>query len=166
MPRGYDKPLYILPFDHRGTFETKMFGWEGDLSPEQTAQIAAAKQVIYDGFKAAIAAGVPKDKAGILVDEQFGEAILRDAAANGYATSCPAEKSGQDEFDFEYGDDFARHIEAFRPTFCKVLVRYNPGADAQMNRRQAARLKTLSDYLAGAGRSRYMFELLVPPTKE
>jgi len=166
MPRGYDKPLYILPFDHRGTFETKMFGWEGDLDAEQTGQIAAAKQVIYDGFKAAIAAGVPKAKAGILVDEQFGTAILKDAAANGYATSCPAEKSGQDEFDFEYGADFARHIEAFHPTFCKVLVRYNPGADAEMNRRQAARLKTLSDYLAGAGRSRFMFELLVPPTKE
>jgi len=166
MPRGYTKPLYILPFDHRGTFETKMFGWEGDLDAEQTGQIAAAKQVIYDGFKAAIAAGVPKDKAGILVDEQFGTAILKDAAANGYATSCPAEKSGQDEFDFEYGADFAKHIEAFHPTFCKVLVRYNPGADAEMNRRQAARLKTLSDYLAAAGRSRFMFELLVPPTKE
>jgi len=166
MPRGYQKPLYILPFDHRGTFETKMFGWEGDLDAEQTAEIAAAKQVIYDGFKAAIAAGVPKDKAGILVDEQFGTAILKDAAAHGYATSCPAEKSGQDEFDFEYGADFAKHIEAFHPTFCKVLVRYNPGADAEMNRRQAARLKTLSDYLAAAGRSRFMFELLVPPTKE
>jgi len=166
MPRGYTKPLYILPFDHRGTFETKMFGWEGDLDAEQTGQIAAAKQVIYDGFKAAVAAGVPKDKAGILVDEQFGTAILKDAAAHGYATSCPAEKSGQDEFDFEYGADFAKHIEAFHPTFCKVLVRYNPGADAEMNRRQAARLKTLSDYLAAAGRSRFMFELLVPPTKE
>ena len=44
-------------------------------------------------------------------------------------TACPAEKSGQDEFDFEYGEDFARHIEAFDPTFCKVLVRYNPEGD-------------------------------------
>ena len=127
---GYDQPLYILPFDHRGSFETKMFGWHGDLSAAQTAEIAAAKQVIYDGFKAAVAAGVPKEKAGILVDEQFGAAILRDAAANGYTTACPAEKSGQDEFDFEYGDDFAKHIEAFHPTFCKVLVRYNPEGDA------------------------------------
>ena len=127
---GFDQPLYILPFDHRGSFQTKMFGWNGDLTAEQTAEIAAAKQVIYDGFKAAVAAGVPKEKAGILVDEQFGAAILRDAAANGYTTACPAEKSGQDEFDFEYGDDFAKHIEAFHPTFCKVLVRYNPEGDA------------------------------------
>src|SRR5262249_21054215 len=130
MTIGYDKPLYVLPFDHRGTFQKNMFGWTGALSPTQTAEIAAAKQVIYDGFKAAIAAGVAKEKAGILVDEQFGSAILRDAAQEGYATACPAEKSGQDEFDFEYGDDFARHIEAIRPTFCKVLVRYNSEGDA------------------------------------
>src|SRR5260370_40979962 len=142
MNIGYDKPLYIQPFDHRGSFKTKMFGWKGTLTEEQTAQIAAAKQVIYDGFKAALAAGVPEEKAGILVDEQFGAAILRDAAAKGYTTACPAEKSGQDEFDFEYGDHFAEHIEAFHPTFCKVLVRYNPEGDADLNHRQSHRLRT------------------------
>jgi 5-dehydro-2-deoxygluconokinase len=162
---GYNRPLYILPFDHRGSFETKMFGWHGDLTPAQTAEIAAAKQVIYDGFQAAIAAGAPKEKGGILVDEQFGAAILRDAKANGFATACPAEKSGQDEFDFEYGDDFAQHIEKIQPTFCKVLVRYNPEGDAVLNRRQTARLKKLSDYLHSQSESRFMFELLVPAEK-
>jgi 5-dehydro-2-deoxygluconokinase len=159
---GYAHPLYILPFDHRGSFETKMFGWHGDLTPAQTAEIAAAKQIIYDGFQAAIAAGAPKEKGGILVDEQFGAAILRDARANGFHTACPAEKSGQDEFDFEYGDDFARHIEKFQPTFSKVLVRYNPEGDAVLNERQTARLKKLSDYLHFQSESRFMFELLVP----
>ena len=111
-------------------------------------------------------AGVPKEKAGILVDEQFGAAILRDASAAGYTTACPAEKSGQEEFDFEYGEDFGKHIEAFHPTFCKVLVRYNPEGDAELNRRQAARLKRLSDYLhSNQSRSRFMFELLVPAEK-
>ena len=117
--------------------------------------------MIYDAFKAAVAGGVPKERAGILVDEQFGATILRDAAKKGYITACPAEKSGQDEFDFEYGADFARHIEEFNPTFCKVLVRYNPEGDPELNRRQAARLKQLSDYLHASGRL-YMFELLVP----
>src|SRR6266446_6137655 len=149
IARGFDKPLYIQPFDHRGSFETGMFGWKGALTAEQTAQIAAAKQVIYDGLKAAVAGGVPKEKAGILVDEQFGAAILRDAAVHGYVTSCTAEKSGQEEFDFEYGEDFAKHIEAFQPTFCKVLVRYNPEGDQALNRRQAGRLKQLSEYLHG-----------------
>src|SRR5437660_6311647 len=105
---GFDKPLYILPFDHRGSFQVKMFGWKGALTAEQTAEIAAAKQVIYDGFKAAVQDGVREEKAGILVDEQFGSAILRDAAAHRYTTACAVEKSGQDEFDFEYGEEFAK----------------------------------------------------------
>jgi myo-inositol catabolism protein IolC len=162
---GFDRPLYILPFDHRGSFQTKMFGWKGTLTPEQTAQVAAAKQVIYDAFKAAVHDGVDGRKAGILVDEQFGGAILRDAAAHGYTSACPAEKSGQDEFDFEYGDDFAKHIENIRPTFSKVLVRYNPEGDRALNTRQAARLKRLSDYLHGKGDTLFMFELLVPAEK-
>src|SRR5207248_4609914 len=147
MSVGFDRPLYVLPFDHRGSFQAKMFGWKGALTPEQTAEIASAKAVIYDAFKTALAGGVPKDRAGILVDEQFGAAILRDAAKHGYITACPAEKSGQDEFDFEYGADFAQHIEAFNPTFCKVLVRYNPEGDRTLNQRQEGRLKRLSDYL-------------------
>ena len=162
---GFDKPLYILPFDHRGSFQKKMFGWDGELSLQQTGEIAAAKQVIYDAFTAAMRAGVPRDKAGILVDEQFGATILRDAAAAGYATCCPAEKSGQDEFDFEYGEDFGKHIEAFHPTFCKVLVRYNPEGNQVLNQRQSARLERLSDYLHSKSQSRLMFELLVPAEK-
>ena len=166
MTRGYDRPLYFLPFDHRGSFKTGMFGWKGALTPEQTAQIAGTKQVIYDGFKTAIAAGVQKEKAGILVDEQFGAAILRDARAQGYTTACPAEKSGQEEFDFEYGGDFAKHIEALQPTFCKVLVRYNPEGDQALNRRQSARLNRLSEYLhREESRSQFLFELIVPPEK-
>jgi myo-inositol catabolism protein IolC len=163
---GFNKPLYILPFDHRGSFQKKMFGWDGELTSTQTEEIAAAKRVIYDAFQSAIQAGVPKGKAGILVDEQFGAEILRDAGTEGYITCCPAEKSGQDEFDFEYGQAFAGHINTFRPTFCKVLVRYNPEGDPALNRRQVTRLKRLSDYLHGErGRSVFMFELLVPAEK-
>jgi len=122
--------------------------------------------VIYDAFRAAVHVRVPRDKAGILVDEQFGASILYDAVRESYFTSVPAEKSGQDEFDFEYGDDFGAHIEAFHPTFCKVLVRYNPEGDQSLNQRQTARLKRLSEYLhSDQSRSRFMFELLVPAEK-
>jgi len=162
---GFDRPLYVLPFDHRGSFETGMFGWKGALTPEQRAQIAEAKQVIYDGFKLAVAAGVPKQKAAILVDEQFGAAILRDAKADGFTIACPVEKSGQDEFDFEYGEDFPSHIEAFQPTFCKVLVRYNPEGNRALKQRQTDRLKRLSHYLHSKSQSFFMFELLVPAEK-
>jgi len=165
-PRGFTQPLYILPFDHRGSFETKMFGWHEPLTSQQTAEIAAAKRVIFDGFQKAIADGVDKAKAAILVDEQFGAAILRDAAALGYHFAMAAEKSGQEEFDFQYGEDFAEHIEAFQPTFSKVLVRYNPEGYPPLNREQASRLHRLSEYLQTAGRALFMFELLVPAERQ
>jgi 5-dehydro-2-deoxygluconokinase len=165
MPRGWDRPLYVQPFDHRGSFQSGLFGWKPPLSEAQTAEIAGSKRIIYDGFLTALSAGAPAAKSAILVDEQFGAALLRDAKAKGIITACPAEKSGQEEFEFEYGEDFQRHIEAFDPTFCKVLVRYNPEGDRALNQRQAARLRRLSEYLVRADRSRFMFEMLVPAEK-
>jgi len=165
MTVGYDKPLYILPYDHRSSFEKGLYGWTGTLNQEQTDQIAKTKEVIYDAFKLALTKGVPREFGGILVDEQFGAAILRDARQNNFITCMPAEKSGQAEFQFEYGDRYAAHIEEFKPTFVKVLVRYNPEDDEVLNRRQAKRLKTLSDYLHRQGHN-FMFELLVPATPE
>src|SRR4051794_15688461 len=104
---GYTKDLFILPFDHRGSFQAKLFGIK-DREPtaEETKVIASYKKIIYDGFKLALANGVPADKAGVLVDEQFGAEIARDAVKNGISLSMPAEKSGGDEFDFEYGHQF------------------------------------------------------------
>ncbi len=165
MAIGYNKPLYLLPYDHRSSFEKGLYGWSGALSAEQTERIAKTKEVIHDAFKRALAQGLSKDRAGILVDEQFGAAILRDAARNGFTTAMPAEKSGKAEFEFEYGDDWAAHIEAFKPTFVKVLVRYNPEDDEALNRRQAARLKLLADYCHNHSHY-FMFEMLVPATHE
>ena len=161
MTAGYDKPLYVLPFDHRHSYGSEVFGFHEPMTNEQIAVVADSKQVIYEGFKAAVAAGAPKGKCGILVDEEFGSAILRNARADGFITAMPTEKSGQHEFDFEYGDDFAAHIETFDPTFTKVLVRYNPDDDRRGNVRQLGRLKQLSDYLHAHNRL-YMFEMLVP----
>ena len=161
MITGYDQPLYILPFDHRHSYIEGLFHWKAPLAPAQVAEIVASKQVIYDGFKAAAADGALRGRAGILVDEQFGAEILRDAAAQGFITCMSTEKSGQDEYDFEYGEDFAHHIEAVNPTFAKVLVRYNPEGDPALNARQVDRLRRLSDYLARTKRL-FMFELLVP----
>lgn len=162
MPLGYDGPLYILPFDHRHSYGAEVFGYREPMTPEQIADVAASKQVIYAGFKQAVAAGVPREAAGILVDEEFGADVLRDAAQAGFIRAVPIEKSGQEEFDFEYGDRFVAHIEKFDPTFVKVLVRYNVSADAASRARQRTRLKQASDYCGLSGR-RLMFELLVPP---
>lgn len=164
MSAGYDRPLYLLPFDHRQSYVTGMFKFEPPLTQAERDQVVQSKELIYEGFRQALSDGVAKERAGILVDEEFGAGILRDATKNGYVTALSVEKSGSDEFEFEYGDAFAEHIEAFAPTFAKVLVRYNPEDDAALNRRQAGRLRRLSDYCRGAGRH-FMFELLVPATK-
>jgi myo-inositol catabolism protein IolC len=162
MVTGYTRPLYILPFDHRSSYISGLFGWKEPLNPEQINAVASSKRVIYAGFEHALADHVPQDRVGILVDEEFGSAILRDAASKSYTTAVSVEKSGQDEFEFAYGDDFAQHIEAVHPTFAKVLVRYNPDGDAALNQRQASRLARLSDFLHQAN-TLFMFELLVPP---
>ncbi len=161
MTLGYDKSLYILAFDHRGSFQKKFFGITGAPNEEETARIADAKTVIYEGFLRALADGAPRDAAGILVDEQFGADIVRKARAEGLVFAMPVEKSGQDEFDFEYGADFGAHIEEFDPVFSKVLVRYNPAGDHELNLRQAEKLKMLGDWLHERDR-KFLFELLVP----
>ncbi len=141
---GYTKTLAMLPFDHRASYISGLFGWKEPLNVEQALTVAESKRVIYEGFKKA---RIPKEEAGILVDEQYGVGILRDARQQGTITACPVEKSGQEEFDFVYGDDFAQHIEAMQPTFAKALVRYNPEGNRALNQRQTQRLKRLSDYL-------------------
>ena len=160
MDIGYTDPLYILAFDHRGSFQKKLMGIAGEPNPEEAARISDAKKVIFEGFRQAIGDGAPRASAGLLVDEQFGADTARTAEAEGYLFAMPVEKSGQDEFDFEYGDAFGEHIEAFDPKFTKVLVRYNPEGDQEMNARQAVRLRTLSDWLHERGR-KFLFELLV-----
>jgi myo-inositol catabolism protein IolC len=164
MALGYDGKLYILAFDHRGSFQKKMFGIQGEPTPEETRTISDAKHLIFEGLLKAAESGAEPGVTGCLVDEQFGGDIPRQAKERGLVLAMPVEKSGQDEFDFEYGDQFGDHIERFDPDFTKVLVRYNPDGDAEMNRRQAERLRRLSDWLHERDR-KFLFELLVPAEK-
>jgi myo-inositol catabolism protein IolC len=161
MELGYGKPLYILAFDHRGSFQKKFFGVTGTPTAEEAARISDAKTVIFEGLHHALSEGMSAESAGALVDEQFGADIARKAKADGITLAMPVEKSGQDEFDFEYGEAFGAHIEEFDPTFSKVLVRYNPEGDRSMNERQTGRLKRLGGWLHERDR-RFLFELLVP----
>ncbi len=161
MTLGYDQKLYILAFDHRGSFQKKFFGIQGEPDAEQTAIIADAKHLIFEGVLQAVGSGADASITGVLVDEQFGSTVPEEARARGLKLAMPAERSGQNMFDFQYGDDFGEHIERFDPDFTKVLVRYNPDGDAEENRVQLGKLKRLSDWLEQHGR-KFLFELLVP----
>jgi len=161
---GYDKPLYILAFDHRGSFQKDLFGITGTPDLSQSQQISDAKQIISEAFELVLRDGIERGALGMLVDEQYGAGIARRARQTGAALAMPVEKSGQAEFDFEFGADFGHHIEEFDPTFSKVLVRFNPEGDGELNKRQAERLRELSDWLHERGR-KFLFELLVPATQ-
>src|SRR5258706_6455660 len=161
MPLGYDGKLYILAFDHRGSFQKKWFGLGDEITQEDTNRITDAKTLIYEGLELALGSGAKPSITGALVDEQFGGDVPSRAKEHGIKLAMPVEKSGQNEFDFQYGDDFGAHIEKFDPDFSKVLVRYNSDGDAQMNARQTERLKRLADWLHEHDR-KFLFELLVP----
>src|SRR5215475_1397230 len=163
MSLGYDKPLYLMAFDHRGSFEHGLFGATPPVSAQVHEQITAAKELIFDAHLAALAAGAPQAFCGVLVDEEFGASVASRAKKEGVPLAMPVERSGEDEFGFEYGADFGTHIEEFDPTFAKVLVRYNPAGDATVNRRQTGQLGTLSRWLRRHNR-KFLFELLVPAT--
>ena len=161
MALGYDGKLYILAFDHRGSFQKKMFGIEGDPTEEETKTISDAKKLIFEGMEKAVERGLDAGSAGVLVDEQFGSDIPELAGEHGLSLTMPVEKSGQNEFDFQYGDEFGDHIAKYDLLASKVLVRYNPDGDAEMNERQSKRLKRLADWLHDNDR-KFLFELLVP----
>lgn len=148
---GYNKNLFILPFDHRASF-AKMFGFT-NLTPEEKNYIISAKKLIYEAFKKAVSQSVPKDQASILVDEEYADEILKDAIAQGFTTILTTEKSGQEGFSFEYGDKFGEHLEKYNPTFAKALIRYKPDADW-------TNLKTLSDYCHTHG-YKFLLEMLM-----
>ena len=164
MPLGYEGKLYILAFDHRGSFQKKWFGLGDEITQEDTDRITDAKVLIYEGLELALSQGAEPSITGALVDEQFGDGIPQRAKDHGIKLAMPVEKSGQNEFDFQYGDDFGAHIEQFDPDFSKVLVRYNPDdPDTEMNQRQLERLKRLAEWLHEHDR-KFLFELLVPAT--
>ena len=164
MALGYDGKLYILAFDHRGSF-TKMFGVTGKPTPEETETIADGKRVIFEGMLDAVRQGAEAGATGVLVDEQFGSNIPEMAREHNLKLAMPVEKSGQEEFDFEYGDDFPAHIEKFNPGFLQGAGPLQPRRRRRDEQGAGRRLKRLADWLHENDR-KFLFELLVPATEE
>ncbi len=161
---GYEKPLYILPFDHRGFFK-KAFGFSEKLNEEERLQIIRAKELIFDGVERALAAGLPHASTAILVDEEFGKTVFEKAKHLNLITCLTVEKSGTAEFEFEYGEHFFEHLEKHRPSFAKALVRYNPDDSPEKNARQREKLRSLSETCRKIGIG-LLIEPLIPPTEE
>ena len=65
MAIGYDGKLYILAFDHRGSFQKRMFEIDGDPTAEERATIVDSKHLVYEGMVRAAQTGqVAEDQLG------------------------------------------------------------------------------------------------------
>jgi len=164
-PPSAAQPLFILAMDHRDSFGRTLFGVTGTPTGEQLASMRSAKSLIFAAAERLAGTDIGSGQLGILVDEQLGADVARRAKAAGFVLAMPAEVSGSDRFRFEYGDDFAQHIEAFDPDWVKVLVRFNPADPAELQQDQIGTLRRLGDWI-GTHRRHWMIELLVPPTRE
>jgi myo-inositol catabolism protein IolC len=151
----------MLAFDHRSSFSRDLLGIQATPTPFEARRVSDIKNIVYEGFQLALIDGLERNSAGLLVDEQYGAKIARSARGEGVVLAMPVERSGRAEFEFEFGEEYSRHIEDFDPTYAKVLVRYNPEGDAELNRRQSDRLRKLSNWLRRRDR-KLLFELLVP----
>jgi myo-inositol catabolism protein IolC len=157
-------PLLILAMDHRDSF-AKLFGvTDGEPSPADEAAMRAAKLLIYHGVRDA-RSQLDGGQAGVLVDEELGAAVLREARDDRLVVAMPVEKSGQRLFALQYGDDTEAHIEKFTPDYVKVLVRMNPADSADDTAHQLAGLAALSKLLTQRS-TPFIYELLVPATDE
>lgn len=162
---SYNQPLYILPFDHRSSFFKLFTSDNRELAKEESDKLKEYKMVIYEGFKYGLNLGVPKDEAAILVDEEFGEEVIKNAKSDDVMFAVATEKSGQSEFVFEYGDDFGDHLIRLQPTFAKALLRYNPEDDEELKKRQCERLHKLSEF-AKQHQMKFLVEPLIKPSDQ
>ena len=146
MNLGYDQQLYILAFDHRGSFQKKFFGIQGEPDDEQTAIIADAKHLIFEGMLQAVGAGADASATGVLVDEQFGSTVPAEAHEKGLKLAMPAERPART-------CSTSSTATTSASTSC-VRSRLHQGAGALQprgrraeNSEQLGKLKRLSDWL-------------------
>jgi len=146
-----------LPFDHRNSFAKDILGLE-KVSRSDEERIKELKKIIFQGFLLSLR-GKDKKSFGILVDEKYGEDILKEAKKRKTTIALPVEKSGTQKLKLEYKDKFKEHINKFRPDYIKILVRYNP---EDKNRKSI--LKKINEF-AQKENYKILLELLAPPAK-
>jgi len=161
-PIGRKGRLLMLAFDHRSSFAREVTG-SGEVAGPEAERVEAMKRMVFEGLAAATDR-FPPGELGLLVDEQYGAGVVPLARARGITVAVPVERSGQDVFEFEYGDAFIDHVRALDPDLAKVLVRLNPDGSAADNELQLTRLRELAAALRSSGHG-FLFELLVPPTE-
>ena len=163
MALGYDGKLYILAFDHRGSFQKKMFGIEGDPTPEETDDDLRRQEADLRGHGEGRRARPGRDSPPACWSTSSSAPTSRSSrqGARPVADDAGREERRRTSSSSSTATTSRRHIEKYDLLATKVLVRHNPDGDAEMNERQTERLKELADWLHANDR-KFLFELLVP----
>jgi myo-inositol catabolism protein IolC len=158
-------PLLILAMDHRGSFGKTLFDVVNDKpTNEQRSAMQKAKKLIYQGLLHA-APQLTAGRAGVLVDEQYGQRVVDRAGHDPVVLAVPIEASGHDWFILQFGEQWLEHLRVINPAYVKVLVRDNPDFAKSSRVTQLESLATVSSLLRSEGYS-LLYELLVPATDE
>ncbi|MDD3292496.1 MAG: DUF2090 domain-containing protein [Candidatus Pacebacteria bacterium] len=151
--------LFILPFDHRSSFIKNVLNLENKPDKKQKQIISNLKEIIFYGF---LDFAKNKNNFGILIDEEYGTNVIKKAKELNTLISVSVEKSGKQEFEFEYGDRFKEHIKKVDPDFVKILVRYDI---TQNNKKQLSKFEKLNTFCK-ENNYKIIFELLVKDHKK
>jgi myo-inositol catabolism protein IolC len=144
--------VYMLATDHRWQWEE----WCDARSIPRT-RIPEAKRLAYDGFlRAREQSQAVHDFGALLVDEQYGAAVLADARRAGVNVGTPAEQAGA----FPLAWSTEPFSQALTGAFVKVLVRHRADDDPAIAAAQREKLDALQAWCRGA-RKPLVVEILV-----
>ncbi len=149
--------LYILPFDHRGSF-MKLINASQPPTKRDIQKAKAYKKIIYLAFLKSLKE-VPKKHTAILGDEWLSKDILKDAKKKKIIICNTFEKSGKKEFQFER-KDWKKQLQEIKPDYAKILIRYNP-KNKKINLRQAKKLAGFGRYLKNK-KAKFLLEIITP----
>jgi 5-dehydro-2-deoxygluconokinase len=150
--------IYVLAFDHRSQFidMADRYGAEHDRIRAIKALIARASAKVTEE------AGL-LGRAGILVDDRFGQSVLENATGSGLWIGRPVEVPGSRPLQFEQRGNVGLHILTWPSEHVvKCLVSYHPDDDDWLRRTQLDQLSDLFRACRIAGNE--MLLEVIPPT--
>ena len=149
--------VYMFAADHRWQWEEYF-----DAHAVPRDRIPHVKRLAFDGFMLARErSAAVREFGALLVDELYAADVIADALKAGVTVGTPAEKPGAVPLAWS-ADPFSA---ALTGAFVKVLVRYRPDDEADVQAGQWAKLDALQAWCRGAGKP-LVIEVIVARTHE
>lgn len=155
-------PVHMLAFDHRQVLRD-MLGAPGETDEQAYARLSDGKLLVAEAAAQLAASG--SGGIGLLIDEEYGADAARYASERGVTLAMPVEASRTKILEYQYGEEYPQHVDAFRPEIVKLLVFHNPHDDDERQRVQLERTLEVSRWCRQNGYA-LMLEILLPATAD